>query len=261
MNAEEYVKLLNTLYKPSVKTAEIVSVTAMPFAMIDGQGDPNTSKDFEDAVGALYAVSYGLKFLPKKGTVTEGYFDYRVSALEGLWDMPKGVEYTLDENGDYEPLPYPNSGEIDDPFSYDFREDFHALYYFYDDRYPSLSPDRRSKLVIRNNQIDTNRMQAALDQLVIPDDPRFSDLTKTSRLINEGFLNGIFNISVLYKRRCGDFSLFLDKLLMLPPDQAETFIEAFAKEQKADCDELTAYYDRWFFNGVYENSLLSKENP
>jgi len=95
MNTEEYAELLNTLYKPSVKTAEIVSVPAMRFAMADGRGDPNTSKDFEDAVGALYAVSYGIKFLPKKGAAPQGYFDYRVSALEGLWDMPQGVEYTL----------------------------------------------------------------------------------------------------------------------------------------------------------------------
>ncbi len=95
MNAEEYAGIINFLYKPSVNTAEIISVPAMPFAMIDGQGDPNTSKGFQDAVGALHAVSYGIKFLPKKGAPPQGYFDHRVSALEGFWDMPPGVYYTL----------------------------------------------------------------------------------------------------------------------------------------------------------------------
>lgn len=96
MIAADYEALLNTLYKPSAKVPSIVTVPLMSFVMIDGRGDPNTSKDFEDAISALYAVSYGVKFLPKKGTAPEGYFDYRVSALEGVWDMPQGIEYTLD---------------------------------------------------------------------------------------------------------------------------------------------------------------------
>lgn len=95
MNAQEYINLQSTLYKPP-KAPQIVVVPPVNFVMIDGRGDPNTSKDFEDAVSALYAVSYGVKFLPKKGTAPEGYFDYRVSALEGVWDMPQGVEYSLD---------------------------------------------------------------------------------------------------------------------------------------------------------------------
>ena len=31
--------------------------------------------------------------LPKKGVVPNGYFDYKVSALEGLWDMPEGEAF------------------------------------------------------------------------------------------------------------------------------------------------------------------------
>lgn len=95
MSSEDYERLLNTLYKPP-RVPDIVVVPPMNYVMADGQGDPNTSKDFKDAIAALYAVSYGIKFLPKKGVVPEGYFDYKVSALEGVWDMPAGVEYTLD---------------------------------------------------------------------------------------------------------------------------------------------------------------------
>jgi hypothetical protein len=50
--------------------------------MIDGQGNPNTSKDFQDAIEALYSVSYTLKFTVKKEKLGD---DYVVMPLEGLW--------------------------------------------------------------------------------------------------------------------------------------------------------------------------------
>jgi hypothetical protein len=50
--------------------------------MIDGEGDPNTSTAFHDAVEALYALSYTLKFSLKK---SPSPLDYGVMPLEGLW--------------------------------------------------------------------------------------------------------------------------------------------------------------------------------
>ncbi len=90
-----YDRLIKSLYFPSSKTPVVVEVPPMQYAMIDGQGDPNTSAAFQDAVGALYAVSYGIKMLPKKGIVPDGHFDYKVNALEGLWDMPAGVDFDV----------------------------------------------------------------------------------------------------------------------------------------------------------------------
>ena len=57
--------------------------------MIDGQGDPNTSTEYRDAVQTLYSVAYTLKFQIKKGLLA---IDYPVMPLEGLWwvdDMKK----------------------------------------------------------------------------------------------------------------------------------------------------------------------------
>ena len=34
-----------------------------------------------------------IKMLPKKGTAPPGYFEYKVSALEGLWTMPEGEDF------------------------------------------------------------------------------------------------------------------------------------------------------------------------
>jgi len=60
----------------------LVEAPAMNFLMIDGQGDPNTSVDYQQAIEALYSVSYTLKFMVKQG---EPAIDYGVMPLEGLW--------------------------------------------------------------------------------------------------------------------------------------------------------------------------------
>jgi hypothetical protein len=93
MDKPEYDALVKRLYLPSAKQPQILTVPPLRYAMIDGAGDPNTSEEFQDAVGALYSVSYGIKMLPKKGAAPQGYFEYKVNALEGLWDMPEGVDF------------------------------------------------------------------------------------------------------------------------------------------------------------------------
>jgi len=85
----DYKEKLKHLYKPSAKKVEMVNVPKMNFLMIDGQGDPNTSQSFREAVESLYAVSYTIKFMVKKGNLA---VDYGVMPLEGLWwadDMSK----------------------------------------------------------------------------------------------------------------------------------------------------------------------------
>ena len=82
MQKIDYKKELKHLYKPSAKKAEIIEVPSMNFLMIDGEGDPNTAPAFAEAIEALYAVSYTLKFRVKKGSIG---IDYGVMPLEALW--------------------------------------------------------------------------------------------------------------------------------------------------------------------------------
>jgi hypothetical protein len=77
----DFKKELKHLYGPSAKAFEVVEVPPMNFLMIDGHGDPNTAQEYQDALEALYAVAYKLKFMSKKA---QG-FDYVVPPLEGLW--------------------------------------------------------------------------------------------------------------------------------------------------------------------------------
>ena len=75
-------KELAELYRPPSRRVVDVDVPSMNFLMIDGQGDPNTAQAYSDAIEALYAVSYTLKFAVKKGPDA---IDYGVMPLEGLW--------------------------------------------------------------------------------------------------------------------------------------------------------------------------------
>jgi hypothetical protein len=81
MSKVDFKKELKYLYRPSTKRFEVVEVPLMNFLMIDGHGDPNTAPAYKEAVEALYAVAYRLKFMSKK---TMGQ-DYVVPPLEGLW--------------------------------------------------------------------------------------------------------------------------------------------------------------------------------
>jgi len=74
-------KELKHLYAPSAKEVVAVEVPAFQFLMIDGEGDPNTSPAYSDAVEALFSVSYTAKFMVKKAEAV----DYGVMPLEGLW--------------------------------------------------------------------------------------------------------------------------------------------------------------------------------
>jgi len=82
MEKIDYKKQFKHLYGPSAKKVEIVDVPQMNFLMVDGEGDPNTSNSFSDAIEALYLLSYTLKFMVKKGKMG---VDYGVLPLEALW--------------------------------------------------------------------------------------------------------------------------------------------------------------------------------
>jgi hypothetical protein len=86
------------LYNPSSKQNSIVDVPEMQFLMIDGAGDPNTSVAYTEAIEALYAMAYTLKFISK---MTEGV-DYTVMPLEGLWWTSDMAEFSTDDKSAWE---------------------------------------------------------------------------------------------------------------------------------------------------------------
>lgn len=89
MEKIDFKKEMKQLYQPSAKEVVQVDVPTMNYLMVDGEGDPNTSQAYSDAVEVLFMVSYAVKFMIKKGSLA---IDYGVMPLEGLWwsdDMSK----------------------------------------------------------------------------------------------------------------------------------------------------------------------------
>ena len=70
----------------SKETPETVVVPKFKFFMLNGKGNPNNA-EFSEAVAVLYSLAYAVKMLPKKGITPDGYFDYTVYPLEGVWDL------------------------------------------------------------------------------------------------------------------------------------------------------------------------------
>ncbi len=85
------------LYNPSKNEPAFVEVPEMNFLMIDGQGDPNTSKEYQDAMEALFPVSYKIKFISKK----EKSQDYVVMPLEGLWWVDNMENFTIEDKSNW----------------------------------------------------------------------------------------------------------------------------------------------------------------
>lgn len=84
MEKFDYKKEYKDLYQPKTKPS-IIEIPEMIFIAIDGKGDPNTSDEYKDALEILYGLSFTIKMSKMSGTQPEGYFEYVVPPLEGLW--------------------------------------------------------------------------------------------------------------------------------------------------------------------------------
>ena len=85
MDMLEFKKQYKELYQPK-ETPVIATVPALNFIMIEGKGDPN-EEEFALAVAAMYSLSYAVKMSYKSKNIPEGYYEYSVFPLEGVWDL------------------------------------------------------------------------------------------------------------------------------------------------------------------------------
>ena len=94
--AFDYKKEYKEFYLPP-KMPGIVTVPAMNFLAVRGQGDPNEEDGaYKQALELLYTVAYTIKMSKMGKHKLEGYFDYVVPPLEGLWwqEDTQGVDYS-----------------------------------------------------------------------------------------------------------------------------------------------------------------------
>ena len=97
--AFDYKKEYKEFYLPP-KTPGIVTVPAMNFLAVRGQGDPNEENGaYQRAIAILYAISYTIKMSQKGTRQIDGYVDFVVPPLEGFWwqDGVEGADYAHKE--------------------------------------------------------------------------------------------------------------------------------------------------------------------
>lgn len=93
--AFDFKKEYKDLYQPKKKPS-ILTVPPMNYLAVRGKGDPNAENgEYKAALEALYAVAYTIRMSAKSGHAIEGFFDYVVPPLEGLWKQ-EGHEGSID---------------------------------------------------------------------------------------------------------------------------------------------------------------------
>ena len=94
--AFDFKKEYKEFYMPKNKP-QIVNIPKMNYIAVRGMGDPNEEDgEYKKAIGILYAVAYTLKMSYKSGYDIEGFFEYVVPPLEGLWwqEDTDGFDYS-----------------------------------------------------------------------------------------------------------------------------------------------------------------------
>ena len=101
MAAFDFKKEFPEFYLPA-RTPHLIEIPELPYLAVRGNGDPNAEGgEYKAAVGMLYAVAYTIKMSRLSGSAPEGYFDYVVPPLEGLWWTEDGLGIDLTRKGDF----------------------------------------------------------------------------------------------------------------------------------------------------------------
>jgi hypothetical protein len=94
VNVQTHDAGVDPLYRAPREAPEWVRVPELTFIAVDGRGDPHTSTYYHQAVNALFALAYTLKFALRPDGL-----DYRVSPLETLWWSEDGPTFPTGDRG------------------------------------------------------------------------------------------------------------------------------------------------------------------
>ncbi len=79
----------------------IVKIPKMNYIAVRGKGNPNDeNSEYKDSIGLLYAIAFTIKMSYKCNYKIDGYFNYVVPPLEGLWwqEGRKQIDYNNKES-------------------------------------------------------------------------------------------------------------------------------------------------------------------
>lgn len=99
--AFDYKKEYKEFYMPPKKPV-IEHIPPMNYVAVRGQGNPNNEDgDYKKSIGMLYAISYTIKMSKLGKHKLDGYFDYVVPPLEGLWRLKDGKPFDYSRKDEF----------------------------------------------------------------------------------------------------------------------------------------------------------------
>ena len=84
MDKIDYKKEYKDIYMPPLKPI-LIDMPTICYVSVSGKGNPNTSQEYKEAIELLYGLSYTIKMSKMGNEKIDGYFEYVVPPLEGLW--------------------------------------------------------------------------------------------------------------------------------------------------------------------------------
>lgn len=98
--AFDYKKEYKEFYMPKNKPS-IIEIPKMNYIAVRGKGNPNEENgEYKSSIGLLYGIAFTIKMSYKGTHKIEGFFEYVVPPLEGLWwqENTQGLDYARKED-------------------------------------------------------------------------------------------------------------------------------------------------------------------
>ena len=99
MEKLDLMKTNKGFFKASASETLFLELPPLPYLMIDGHGDPNTSQLYKDSIQALYSLAYTVKFAIRND---QQKYDVRVMPLEGLWWTVDMNQFSAEKKDDWD---------------------------------------------------------------------------------------------------------------------------------------------------------------
>lgn len=98
--AFDYKKEYREFYLPKQKPG-LITIPAMNFIAVRGKGNPNEEDGaYKKSIGLLYGIAFTVKMSKRGDHRMDGFFDFVVPPLEGLWwqEATQGIDYSRKED-------------------------------------------------------------------------------------------------------------------------------------------------------------------
>jgi len=100
-NVLDYKKEYKDLYSPKNEPMKI-DIPEITFVAIEGKGNPNDKDgEYQKALEIIYGIQYAIKMSKKGDFIPNGYFDYVVPPLEGLWWSDNEINFPIKDKTNF----------------------------------------------------------------------------------------------------------------------------------------------------------------